>query len=76
VALDQSRLKGLVNTRSEAMADIGWDPEWEVNPKELKLIERIGASTVLRVAALLAGWVDGWSGVGWGGWYWGNAGVS
>ena len=42
VALDQSRLKGLVNTRSEAMQDIGWDPEWEVNPKELKLIERIG----------------------------------
>ncbi|KAI8477080.1 MAG: kinase-like domain-containing protein [Monoraphidium minutum] len=42
VALDQSRLKGLVNTRSEAMQDIGWDPEWEVNPKELRLIERIG----------------------------------
>jgi hypothetical protein len=42
VPLDQSRLKGLVNTRAEAMADIGWDPEWEVNPKELKLIQRIG----------------------------------
>jgi hypothetical protein len=42
VSLDQSRLKGLVNTRAGAMADIGWDPEWEVNPKELKLIERIG----------------------------------
>jgi hypothetical protein len=24
------------------MAEIGWDPEWEVNPKELKLVERIG----------------------------------
>jgi len=64
VALDQSRLKGLVNTRSEAMADIGWDPEWEVNPKELKLIQRIGVCTVLSAAALIAGWVGGWGGVG------------
>lgn len=23
--------------------ELGWDPEWEVNPKELKLIEKIGA---------------------------------
>lgn len=42
VALEASRLRGLVNTRAGAMADIGWDPEWEVSPKELKLIERIG----------------------------------
>jgi len=26
------------------MQEIGWDPEWEVNPKELKLVERIGAA--------------------------------
>ena len=25
------------------MTDMGWDPEWEVNPKELKLVERIGS---------------------------------
>lgn len=31
------------------MADIGWEPEWEVNPKELKLIERIGESAINRV---------------------------
>jgi hypothetical protein len=24
------------------MQELGWDPEWEVNPKELKLIEKIG----------------------------------
>lgn len=23
--------------------ELGWDPEWEVNPKELKLIEKIGS---------------------------------
>ena len=45
VALEASKLRGLVNTRVGAMAEIGWDPEWEVNPKELKLVERIGEKT-------------------------------
>eukprot|EP00877_Chromochloris_zofingiensis_P012895 jgi/Chrzof1/785/Cz01g28220.t1 len=40
--LDKSKLKGLVNTRVAVMQEIGWDPEWELNPKELKLVERIG----------------------------------
>lgn len=35
-------MRGLVNTRVGVMHEIGWDPEWEVNPKELKLVERIG----------------------------------
>jgi hypothetical protein len=42
VPLERSRLKALVSTRSGAMADLGWEPEWEVNPQELKLVERIG----------------------------------
>jgi hypothetical protein len=42
VPLESSKLKGLVNTRVGVMQEIGWDPEWEVNPKELKLVERIG----------------------------------
>lgn len=28
--------------RRMMMHELGWDPEWEVNPKELKLIEKIG----------------------------------
>ncbi|WIA29235.1 hypothetical protein OEZ86_011743 [Tetradesmus obliquus] len=42
VALEASKMRGLVNTRVGVMHSIGWDPEWEVNPKELKLVERIG----------------------------------
>lgn len=45
VALERSKLRGLVNTRVGVMQEIGWDPEWEVNPKELKLVERIGEWT-------------------------------
>jgi hypothetical protein len=40
------------------MQEIGWDPEWEVNPKELKLVERIGAclsswSTVMKTGRVM-----------------------
>lgn len=42
LSLEESKLRGLVNTRVTMLSEIGWDPEWEVNPKELKLIERIG----------------------------------
>lgn len=44
MGLESSKLRGLVNTRVGVMHEIGWDPEWEVNPKELKLVERIGAA--------------------------------
>lgn len=44
VPIEQSKLRGLVNTRLQVLErELGWDPEWEVNPKELKLLERIGA---------------------------------
>jgi len=43
VPLEQSRMKGLVNTRLLAMHELGWDPEWEINPRELKLLEKIGS---------------------------------
>jgi len=43
VALDKSKIRGIVNTRRMMMQELGWDPEWEVNPKELKLIEKIGS---------------------------------
>lgn len=42
VPLEKSRMKGIVNTRRMMMEELGWDPEWEVNPKELRLIEKIG----------------------------------
>jgi hypothetical protein len=32
---------------------MGWDPEWEVNPKELKLIERIGKKGRMREGGVL-----------------------
>jgi hypothetical protein len=58
VPLEASRLNGLVNTRVGVMQEIGWDPEWEVNPKELKLVERIGAclsswSTVMKTGRVM-----------------------
>lgn len=40
--LDKSRMHGVVNMRRHMLTELGWDPEWEVNPKELKLIEKIG----------------------------------
>ncbi|PNW85018.1 hypothetical protein CHLRE_03g168150v5 [Chlamydomonas reinhardtii] len=43
VALDKSKLRGIVNTRRIMMNELGWEPEWEVNPKELQLVERIGS---------------------------------
>lgn len=43
MALDKSKLRGIVNTRRIMMNELGWEPEWEVNPKELQLVERIGA---------------------------------
>ncbi|KAJ9508672.1 hypothetical protein QJQ45_027961 [Haematococcus lacustris] len=43
VTLEQSKIKGIVNTRRMAMDELGWDPEWEVNPRELKLLEKIGS---------------------------------
>ncbi|EFJ42907.1 hypothetical protein VOLCADRAFT_66387 [Volvox carteri f. nagariensis] len=43
VALDKSKLRGIVNTRRMMMTELGWEPEWEVNPKELQLVERIGS---------------------------------
>lgn len=44
VPLEQSKLRGIVNTRLHVMErELGWDPEWEVHPKELKLLERIGS---------------------------------
>jgi hypothetical protein len=30
VALDQSKLKGIVNTRRMMLNELGWEPEWEV----------------------------------------------
>jgi len=33
VPLEASKLKGLVNTRVGVMQEIGWNPEWEVNPR-------------------------------------------
>jgi len=44
VGLEQSRLRGLVNMRVSALLEAGFDPEWEVNPSELTMVERIGAS--------------------------------
>jgi hypothetical protein len=32
VALEASKMRGLVNTRVGVMHSIGWDPEWEVRP--------------------------------------------
>lgn len=40
--LAESRKRGLVNARIITMHDLGFDPEWEVNPKNLKLLNRIG----------------------------------
>jgi hypothetical protein len=31
VALEASKMRGLVNTRVGVMHSIGWDPEWEVS---------------------------------------------
>ena len=36
-------MHGVVNMRRHMLTELGWDPEWEVNPKELKLIDKIGA---------------------------------
>lgn len=44
--LDKSRMHGVVNMRRHMLTELGWDPEWEVNPKELKLIEKIGKQAV------------------------------
>lgn len=46
VPLEASRLRGLVNMRVSALIDSGFDPEWEVNPRELQLLERIGGWVV------------------------------
>lgn len=43
VPLEQSKMRGLVNTRRAVLADIGLDAEWEISPKELKLVEKIGS---------------------------------
>jgi hypothetical protein len=33
VALEASKMRGLVNTRVGVMHSIGWDPEWEVRQR-------------------------------------------
>uniref|UniRef100_A0A7S0UV82 Protein kinase domain-containing protein n=1 Tax=Polytomella parva TaxID=51329 RepID=A0A7S0UV82_9CHLO len=43
IPLDKSRLKGIVNMRGNIINEIGWDPEWEVNPKDLQMIQKIGS---------------------------------
>lgn len=43
VPIDKSKMHGVVNMRRHMLTELGWDPEWEVNPKELKLIEKIGS---------------------------------
>ena len=40
--LEKSKLHGVCNMRRHMLTELGWDPEWEVNPKEVKLIEKIG----------------------------------
>ena len=40
--LEKSKLHGVCNMRRHMLTELGWDPEWEVNPKEVKLIETIG----------------------------------
>jgi serine/threonine protein kinase len=40
VPLEASKLKGVVSTQSR---NEGWVDEWEVNPKELQLIAKIGS---------------------------------
>jgi hypothetical protein len=32
--------------RRSLMTELGWDPEWEVNPKEIKLLDKIGEWTL------------------------------
>lgn len=51
LALDQSKLRGIVNTRRLMLNELGWEPEWEVNPKELQLVEKIGKRDVCRIYA-------------------------
>ncbi|MEW5309905.1 MAG: hypothetical protein WDW38_001748 [Sanguina aurantia] len=41
--MENSKMRGLVNTRRSTMLELGWEPEWEVNPKELHLVEKIGS---------------------------------
>lgn len=43
IPLDKSKLSGLVSTRGQVLELLGWDPEWEVNPKDIKMVQRIGA---------------------------------
>eukprot|EP00200_Dunaliella_tertiolecta_P005622 CAMPEP_0202350340 /NCGR_PEP_ID=MMETSP1126-20121109/7453_1 /ASSEMBLY_ACC=CAM_ASM_000457 /TAXON_ID=3047 /ORGANISM="Dunaliella tertiolecta, Strain CCMP1320" /LENGTH=516 /DNA_ID=CAMNT_0048942295 /DNA_START=80 /DNA_END=1630 /DNA_ORIENTATION=+ len=40
VPLDASKLRGAVPTRTR---DVGWVDEWEVSPKELKFVSKIGS---------------------------------
>jgi hypothetical protein len=40
--LEKSKLHGVCNMRRHMLTELGWDPEWEVNPNEVKLIEKIG----------------------------------
>jgi hypothetical protein len=43
VTLEKSKLNGIVNMRRHMLTELGWDPEWEVNPKEVKILEKIGS---------------------------------
>mmetsp|Transcript_33425 Transcript_33425/g.73919 ORF Transcript_33425/g.73919 Transcript_33425/m.73919 type:complete len:522 (-) Transcript_33425:758-2323(-) len=43
IPLEKSKMNGIVNMRRTLMQELGWDPEWEVNPKELRLVEKIGS---------------------------------
>ena len=40
--LEKSRLNGVCNMRRSLLTELGWDPEWEVNPSEVKLLDKIG----------------------------------
>lgn len=55
-------MRGIVNTRRLIMQELGWEPEWEVNPKELKLIEKIGqwGCTTGSVQDIRNSWVHTW----------------
>ncbi len=45
--LEKSRLNGICNMRRSLLSDMGWDPEWEVNPKEVHLMDKIGEASSL-----------------------------
>lgn len=42
VRLENSKLMGIVSMRGTALSDFGMDAEWEVDPKGITLVKKIG----------------------------------